>query len=115
MADLSKDVLKFSKELKRMCRAYPGCEGCPAYSELPCDIRDVTPKLIDAVQKWSDAHPLKTYAQDFREKFPKWGGIPPVCHAILYEGINAPCRCPRGEGVTCEMCWNSPMPEEETS
>ena len=111
MADLSKDVLAFSEELKRMCRAYPGCEGCPAYSESPCDIRDVTPKLIDAVQKWSDEHPRKTYAQDFREKFPgcAWDVRPVgICRRSVYDGIHG-CQT---ETKTCSECWNEPMEVE---
>lgn len=113
MADLSKDVLAFSEGLKRMCRAYPGCEGCPAYSELPCDIREVTPELIKAVQKWSDEHPQKTYAQDFREKFPgcMWwddgdGRNYPrgVCKNRVYR--NDTCDY----NGWCKDCWNEPMP-----
>lgn len=116
MADLSKDVLAFSEELKRMCRAYPGCEGCPAYSESPCDIRDVTPKLIDAVQKWSDEHPRKTYAQDFREKFHncEWledMNVPMgVCRYMVYHG--SPCR---KDNKKCGDCWNEPMPEDNNA
>lgn len=111
MADLSKDVLAFSEGLKRMCRAYPGCEGCPAYSELPCDIREVTPELIKAVQKWSDEHPQKTYAQDFREKFPGclWDDDKPVgvCVSSIYHGVY---KC---DGAGCRKCWNKPMEQNE--
>lgn len=70
MSDLSKDALAFNGEMARMCDAHTGCKGCPADKFGKCNIIDITPELIDAVQKWSDEHPPKTYVQDFREKFP---------------------------------------------
>lgn len=68
---------------------------------------------IETVQKWSDEHPKKTYAQDFFEKFPDAprletakDGYPSACRNTIYAG-----KCP-GEG--CYECWNEPMNDEET-
>lgn len=116
MADLNKDVLAFSEELNRMCKAYPGCDGCPAYSELlSCGLWHVTPELIDAVQKWSDEHTLKTYAQDFRERFPgcAWCDFDNhphrMCRKLIYEGMKS---CTNSE-LSCGECWNELMEQGE--
>lgn len=62
---------------------------------------------IETVQKWSDEHPKKTYAQDFFEKFPKAqsdsDGAPHTCRKTIYGG-----KCP---GAGCGECWNEPMEE----
>ena len=58
MADCSK-TLDFSKEFNRLCYTYNAeCEGCPLEnSNYSCDGYDVTQKVIDIVQKWSDEQP----------------------------------------------------------
>lgn len=66
---------------------------------------------IEIVQKWSNEHPKKTYAQDFFEKFPDAprcksanGRYPSACRKAIYDG-----KCP---GVGCEECWNEPLNDE---
>ena len=57
--DCSK-TLDFSKEFDRLCNTYIAaeCKGCPLEnSHYSCDGYDVTQKVIDIVQKWSDEHP----------------------------------------------------------
>ena len=56
-------------------------------------------KAIEIVQKWSDEHPKKTYAQDFFEKFPKApkdksakSEYPDACRNLIYGG-----GCPKIE------------------
>lgn len=73
-------------------------------------------KAIENLQKWSDEHPQKTYAQDFFEKFPKVpnfaddksvkGRYPWACRRAVYGG-----ECPN---IECDECWNEPMNNEET-
>lgn len=68
--------------------------------------------MISMVQKWSDEHPLKTYAQDFFEKFPNalkdHEGVPNACLVDIYGSSFDECY------GCCIDCWNKPMNDEET-
>lgn len=73
---------------------------------------------IETVQKWSNEHPKKTYAQDFFENFPKApkdksakSEYPDACRNLIYGG-----GCPKIESRIdcCYKCWNEPMNDEET-
>ena len=115
--DCSKTI-NFLSELKRLCDSRDGCvanaankEDCPMFGV--CDVcsgllcaEDVK-TAIEIVQKWSDEHPKKTYAQDFFEKFPKAqsnsDGTPYVCRQTMYGE-----ECPN---IECDDCWNEPMEE----
>ena len=117
--DCSKTI-NFFAEAKRLCDSRATCdntahnEQCSFFKH--CELRLTafgTEKIEEAVeilQKWSNEHPKKTYAQDFFEKFPKAqaysDGSPFVCRKRIYGG-----KCP-GEG--CYKCWNEPMNDEET-
>ena len=74
-------------------------------------------KAIEILQKWSDEHPKKTYAQDFFEKFPKAqsysDGSPVICRKIIYGEIRPPFENCYYTGA-CYRCWNEPMNDEET-
>lgn len=119
-------TINFLAELNRLCTLRTRCvadeaneEQCPLLGR--CEnaltkicIEDAT-KLVEIVQKWSDEHPNKTYAQDFFEKFPKAqsnsDGTPLfVCRKRIYGGIP-----PKSEGCdytgACKNCWNKPMEE----
>ena len=118
--DCSKTI-NFLSELKRLCDSRDECvanaankEDCPmfgicklAYSKIYDE--DVK-TAIETVQKWSNEHSKKTYAQDFFEKFPDAPRdelykkrYPWVCRAGIYGG-----ECPR---IKCDECWNEPMEE----
>lgn len=63
------------------------------------------------IGKWVSEHPIKTYADDFFEKFPKAGkfddGTPyENCVNNLY-GTDFPCD------ENCKSCWNREYKEEE--
>lgn len=112
MADLRKDTLAFVEEFKRMCDLISSCHDCPLKG-YGCEIATINSDMIEIVQKWSDEHPLKTYAQDFREKFPNcaWRedeNRPVVCRSIIYRSDDLLCR----RIWKCAECWNEPMPEE---
>lgn len=113
----------FFSELKRLCDSRTSCEAgaenkeqCPLFDFCFCE-RSITTrdaeeiiKAIEILQKWSDEHPKKTYAQDFFEKFPKaqnYAGVNPVvCRNKIYGGFkNGDCAEP------CYKCWNEPMEE----
>lgn len=111
-------TINFFAEAKRLCDSRPACEADAANKEQ-CPLRGFcglpfsmvcAEKAIKNLQKWSDEHPKKTYAQDFFEKFPKAQRLgtakdeyPSACRSTIYAG-----ECP-GEG--CEKCWNKPMEE----
>ena len=120
--DCSKTI-NFFAECNRLCNSRPDCaadadnkEQCPLFAFcdlLPSEICAET--AIETVQKWSDEHPVKTYAQDFFEKFPDaqraFDGTPFACKKRIYGG-----ECPKDEecdyAEICEDCWNEPMEEQ---
>ena len=117
--DCSKTI-NFFPELKRLCDSRTSCEAgadnkeqCPMHGfcrqSLMMRAEDII-KAVENLQKWSDEHPKKTYAQDFFEKFPDAPKdelykkrYPWVCRAGIYGG-----ECPR---IECDECWNEPMEE----
>ena len=118
-------TINFLHELKRLCDSRDGCVADATNKEL-CPMfgfcEDVLTRIcaedvktsIEIVQKWSDEHPKKTYAQDFFEKFPKAlsgsAGTPLMCRKEIYGEICSTLEvC--GYTGTCENCWNEPMEE----
>ena len=122
--DCSKTI-DFFAEAKRFCDSRNVCmsdatgkEQCPLLAfcaqKRPVCADDVK-TAIETVQKWSDEHPKKTYAQDFFEKFPDApkdeavkGKCPWACRIGIYGG-----GCPKIEPEidSCYECWNEPMEE----
>lgn len=117
--DCSK-VIDFFAEAKRLCDSRTECtadaankEQCPLYGFCRQSLTIRAEEIITAVenlQKWSDEHPKKTYAQDFFEKFPDApkdeavkGKCPLACRRGIYGG-----ECP---DMGCNECWNEPMEE----
>lgn len=117
-------TINFFSEFKRLCDSRATCEADTANKEQ-CPMFEVcwdhtftticaedAKKLMETIQKWSDEHPKKTYAQDFFEKFPKArsnsDGTPFVCRERIYGG-----ECPVLECDECwnKECWNEPMEE----
>ena len=113
-------TIDFMKELNRMCDELKArCIDCPIeYTEM-CEktvygyvTDDFTPErlqeIIEKIQKWSNEHPQKTYADDFFEKFPNAeriaDRIPIICRRSIYGG-----ECDKGK--QCPDCWNEPMEE----
>ena len=117
--DCSKTIDFFS-ELKRLCSSRLRCdvvahdEPCPLHGFCELTYSKIytedAKRAVENLQKWSDEHPKKTYAQDFFEKFPKAqsnsDGSPIICKEIIYGGFNNYiCR------ESCYECWNEPMEE----
>ena len=123
--DCSK-MIDFFPELKRLCDSRTACtadaankEQCPLHGFCRQSLTIRAEEIITAVenlQKWSDEHPKKTYAQDFFEKFPDaqraLDGTPFACKKRIYDGT-----LQRGEEPdcteiwSCKECWNEPMEE----
>ena len=128
--DCSKTI-NFLHELQRLCDSSGSCSGvlynredCPMFTICRqikkygkvFDENKNAKKAIKIVQKWSDEHSRKTYAQDFFEKFPgaqrALDGTPFACKKRIYDGT-----LQRGEELdcteiwSCKECWNEPMEE----
>lgn len=117
--DCSKTT-NFFAELKRLCDLRLTCEAvahderCPLYDFCRLTHSQIyageAKRAIENLQKWSDEHPQKTYAQDFFEKFPKApknksdeGWYPRACRERIHGG-----ECQK---IGCDECWNEPMEE----
>lgn len=121
--DCSK-MINFFPELKRLCDSRTACtadaankEQCPLHDFCRQSLTMRAEEIITAVknlQKWSDEHPKKTYAQDFFEKFPKAqsksDGTPFVCRKKIYGGVRQAFEDCDYTG-TCKNCWNELMEE----
>ena len=108
------DAVEYLKAKNRMTNNCDmNCEDCPLFSlnngrGIPC--REMEIKFpendVRIVEKWSKEHPLKTYVQDFLDKFPNArkenNGIPLTCKSNVYGGSCID---------HCPACWNSPMEE----
>lgn len=116
-------TINFLHEFKRLCASRDGCEAdeaneedCPMFGlcvDEPSICAEDVKVAIEAVQKWSDEQPKKTYAQDFFEKFPDAqkhnstkGRYPAACRNTIYGG-----GCMGAGSSRCWKCWNEPMEE----
>ena len=120
-------TINFLHELKRLCGSRDECvanaaneEQCPMFGVCGLTYSKICAEdvktAIETVQKWSDEHPKKTYAQDFFEKFPKApkdksakSEYPDACRNLIYGG-----GCPKIESRIdcCYKCWNEPLNDE---
>ena len=123
--DCSKTI-NFFAEAKRFCDSRNVCmsdatdkEQCPlhGFCELTYSKNSAEDaiKAVENLQKWSDEHPKKTYAQDFFEKFPKAqrnsDGTPFVCRKRIYGGIRSTLEDCDYTGA-CYRCWSEPLNDE---
>ena len=122
--DCSKTIDFFS-ELRRLCDSRATCEAtardkqCPLYDFCELAHSRVCANdaimAMEALQKLSNEHPKKTYAQDFFEKFPdaqsNSDGTPFVCRKRIYGGIRSTLEDCDYTGA-CYRCWNEPLNDE---
>lgn len=116
------DAVKFLVELDRMCKYEKreqigrGCETCQFYiNEISCSLESLTitelKKAVEIVEQWSKEHPVKTYKDDFLEKFPKIArkvnGMPLIDWCDIYNGSE--CLYVSKEDRDCDDCWDEPM------
>lgn len=130
MIDCTKTTNYFNEKLRmtKMRKLYAGiykceldCSDCPlsswnndATNKLTCrEFEMLYPEqAIEAVQRWSDAHPPKTYLTQFLEHYP---------NVQLYDTGLPKGVCPYNLGLTdiddcdnnCVKCWNQPVMEGE--
>ena len=72
----------FAHEAKRMCEHYVEktgqCIKCPLY-EAECDIDKITNRVVDIVQRWSDAHPeIDTIRKFWFSPYPDESTMPDI-------------------------------------
>lgn len=108
------EALEYVKAKNRMTDiCHINCKTCPLFScnngrHVTCEkLADDFPEdCVRIVEKWAKEHPLKTYAQDFFEKFPNAPrdrkGLPILCKKKIYGG-----EC----SSKCTNCWNLKMEE----
>lgn len=118
--DCSK-TMNFLSEWGRMCKEnQPKCSGCPLsyYTNDADEVCLVYPKLypseaVEIVQKWSNEHQQKTYAEDFFEKFPNApkedDGTPKQYWCDIYGTAD---KCIMKENLDCAECWNRIMEDK---
>lgn len=120
--DCSK-TLNFLMLQKRICSSQGDCQkldrdgDCPLYDfcRYGPDNYSVAKvkEAIEAMQKWIDEHPGKTYAQDFFEKFPEAKpdkeGVPRICRVNCYGGSCQYSAVSGAGSAPCKACWNEEM------
>lgn len=97
------------KDLKRMCDFYSSCKNCLLNDEEGCSPYCLPDNIEEILDNWVKEHPVKTYAQDFFEKFPNAqkniSGEPVTCLRNVYGEHASDCL------MNCIDCWNQEMKE----
>lgn len=116
------DAVKFFKEMDRMCKAYcdnpygeRDCKGCPLEigvdecMRVDMEESEKIVEIVEIVERWSKENPVKTYKDDFLEKFPN-------AKTIDGELVIQWCRVyNKGEcnypSQKCVNCWHQALGE----
>lgn len=128
MIDCAKTENYFAEKLRMTKRTKNGlcenkCRNCPLCSNnngegLPCpDFEMYYPeKAIEAVQRWSDEHPQRTYLSEFLKNYPNAElnhGAPRICLKEL-GAISGCAKTKKGDShISCYSCWNQPIEGDE--
>lgn len=129
MIDCSKTANYLSEKLRMTKKTKKGlcktkCSDCPLCSDnngegLSCPIFETyyPKKAIEAVQRWSDEHPPKTYLSEFLKNYPNTllndDGTPKrICPYELGLISKNNCRTNR-INRNCVECWNQPIEDGE--
>lgn len=108
------DAVKFVKEYLRMCTKVDECEDCPVYKTDFCTVpakersQESAEEIVELVEEWSAAHPLKTRQSVFLEQWPEaeldTNGAVAICPTILssdYRSASKRCKHP---DTACSDC-----------
>lgn len=85
------DAVEFIRERNRMCKHFCWCAECPAHGVICGTIGEVNDaeRLVQIVEEWSAAHPVKTRQSVFLEQWPEArvdkNSIPCICPANITE------------------------------
>lgn len=108
-------IIDFLSDAQRMCEAVSCVDcKCSSFCYINYDIsKEELHRFVKEVSKWVMEHPLKTYARDFFEKFPKAKpdkeGVPRMCRANCYGGICQYSAVSGAGPAPCKDCWNEEM------
>ena len=112
------NAVEYFKEKERMTKGCNVlCSDCPlsksnnGVDESCGNLAKRFPeKAVEIVENWSKEHPVKTYLDDFLEKYPNAPttseGIPRTCLENLYD-VSVNCVVTR-----CRDCWKRPLTED---
>lgn len=113
------DCSKTENFLRELGRATSNCSvncfedcliGRITSSNCTVYMAENTKHAIELIQKWSDAHPLKTRLDDLKEKYPDFllnvDGYPNFYPRIFGYCNNCKSCCLEDR---CESCWNEPV------
>lgn len=113
----NRNFTRFTNALNEECKDKE-CDECGFYLDcIRCGMgfsANFSPeRFIETVDRWCTENPVRTYLQDFSEKFPNAkiyeSGVPcSVCRDTVYRGIYHD-HCEK----SCVDCWTEEMPEEE--
>ncbi len=125
MIDCTKTTNYFTEKLRMTKRTKNGlckikCSNCPLCSNnngegLSCPTFEMyyPEKAVKAVQRWSDAHPPKTYLSELLKHYPNISlednGTPNFCPYRL--GLMSIDDCRKDHN--CVECWNQPIEKGE--
>lgn len=109
-------VVGFTREASRLCDTYRDCDKCPMTRRKKCpmmlldyDDPDVQ-SVVDALQAWSDEHPVKTRLDDLLEKYPKaWMEANSSVVAPWKLGYCRNCSKCSLNGRLLPDCWGEPV------
>ncbi len=117
------DCSKTENFLRELGRATSNCsvncfEYCPigriTSSNCTVYMAENPKHAIELIQKWSDAHPLKTRLDDLKEKYPDFRLINDSDYPSLFPRVFGYCdgcqSCHLYQRTNrCESCWNEPV------
>ena len=110
-----KCIIDFLSDVQRMCTIVSCVDcKCSSFCYINYDIsKEELHRFVKEVGKWTMEHPLKTYARDFFEKFPKAKpdkeGVPRMCRANCYGGSCQYSAVSGAGSAPCKACWNEEM------
>ena len=71
------DAVEFVKNYRRLCQTFDGCYGCPCHETAFCSVaakfqsQESAEEVVQVVEKWAAAHPVKTRQSVFLEQWPE--------------------------------------------
>lgn len=103
------DAIDFMTARVRMCNYYDKCEGCPVEYN-PCGFcgGSHATHLVEVVESWAAAHPLKTRQSVFLEQYPEAHIGPDGVLQVCPVNISAAYRSSQGGcydvNIPCSLC-----------
>lgn len=113
------DAKELVMTMRRVCKSHDMCDSCEYMGNCILDPIRLSEKQYEAtldnvIKITEKINHVKTYADDFFEKFPNAekasDGKPTTCRRKVY-GHKYP-DCDIGSNSICFKCWNEPLQSE---